>query len=410
MNLTGVKTLIEDKREIQKKDKYDVIVVGGGIAGISASVAASRNGMRVLLIEKQINLGGLATGGLISWYEPLCDGKGNQMMFGIAEELIKLSVKYGYDNLPKQWGGDEFNKKRFDRYSTFFSPTAFTLALDEYVLNAGVSLRFDTYAVYPVVENGICMGVICESANGKEFFEAKVVIDATGDASISARAGIPTVIGENYMTYISHYFDKVMADKLSNDGNMVEFRKWKNCGSDMYGNGHPKGLRKLTGVTAEDITDYVISGKANTLSFLKTHLRNTADIMALPTMPQLRTIRRIIGETDFNAIDGQCFEDSIGCCGDFRMGKCGNRYQIPYSALYNEKVDNILACGRIISAPQGDGWEVARVIPVCALTGEAAGNAASIAVENKCSVCSVDIKILQALQQKNNIKISFDKR
>ena len=83
--------MISDKREIQVKENYDLIVVGGGIAGISASVSASRNGLNVLLIEKQINLGGLATTGLISWYEPLCDGQGNQVVFGIAEELIKLA-------------------------------------------------------------------------------------------------------------------------------------------------------------------------------------------------------------------------------------------------------------------------------------------------------------------------------
>ena len=79
------------------KGDYDVIVVGGGIAGISASVSAARRGANVLLIEKQVNLGGLATGGLISWYEPLCDGEGNQMIYGIAEELIELSVQYCFD-------------------------------------------------------------------------------------------------------------------------------------------------------------------------------------------------------------------------------------------------------------------------------------------------------------------------
>jgi len=80
--------------------KYDVIVVGGGIAGVSASVAAARGGLKVLLIEKSVNLGGLATSGLISWYEPLCDGNGNQMVYGIAEELIRLCGKYSFENLP----------------------------------------------------------------------------------------------------------------------------------------------------------------------------------------------------------------------------------------------------------------------------------------------------------------------
>ena len=67
------------------RENYDVIVVGGGIAGISAVVTAARQGVSALLIEKKVNLGGLATGGLISWYEPLCDGEGKQMLFGMAE-------------------------------------------------------------------------------------------------------------------------------------------------------------------------------------------------------------------------------------------------------------------------------------------------------------------------------------
>ena len=119
---------------------YDVVIVGGGIAGVSAAVSSSRNGAKTLLIEKQINLGGLATSGLISWYEPLCDGNGNQVIFGIAEELIRLSVKYGFENLPKKWGGEGENEIHYDRFATRYSPTVFSLALDEFVRKNGVSI------------------------------------------------------------------------------------------------------------------------------------------------------------------------------------------------------------------------------------------------------------------------------
>ena len=61
--------------ETRRMQEYDVIVVGGGVAGVAAAVAAARNGAKTLLMEKQVVLGGLATIGLISWYEPLCDGK-----------------------------------------------------------------------------------------------------------------------------------------------------------------------------------------------------------------------------------------------------------------------------------------------------------------------------------------------
>ena len=120
--------------------------------------------------------------------------------------------------------------------------------------------------------------------------------------------------------------------------------------------------------------------------------RDEFDITKLPTMAQYRTIRRIVGAEDFDAIDGKTYEDSIGNCSDFRC--IGKHYQIPYGSLYNPEFDNILACGRIISAPQGDGWEVARVIPTCALTGEAAGKAAANAIDNNISVSEVNAKEL----------------
>lgn len=371
------------------KAVYDVIVVGGGVAGVSAAVSAARNEVRVLLIEKGVNLGGLATGGLISWYEPLCDGTGRQMIYGIAEELIKLSAKYGFDNLPEVWGGDGSCKCRNDRYSTFYSPGVFSAALDEYVLESGAELLFDTLATYPVMDGMHCNGVLVENINGRTYYEAKTVIDATGNAMVMHRAGVPTIEGKNYMTYIAHWYDKEMVDKLQKDGDVCAFRKWMNTGSDMYGNGHPDGMNPISGVTAEEITKYMIEGKKSLLRRISGQDRHSFDVMSIPDMPQLRTIRRIVGKADFCAVDGETYQDSIGECGDFRPDGRGKHYQIPFGALYHESFDNLLAAGRIISAPQGDGWEVARVIPVCALTGEAAGKAAALCVKNKCSVNQV---------------------
>lgn len=369
MNLLG--------KEPVKKGTYDVIVVGGGIAGTAAAVSAAREGASVLLLEKSLNLGGLATGGLISWYEPLCDGKGNQIIYGIAEELIQLSIRYGFDNLPEKWGGSGKNRQKNERYSTFYSPTVFSVALEQYVLEHGVKLRFDTLATYPVVENNRCIGIVAESMDGREFFEAGAVVDATGDASVMDRAGVPTVAGKNYMTYLVHGFDVSSIAAAAEHENLSSFRKWINVGSDMYGNGHPEGMELLEGTTAEEQNAYVIEGKKRLFDYITQRKdKNAYDIMALPTMPQLRTIRRIVGDCDFEAIDGKKYEHAIGSCGDFRPTGIGKIYEIPEGALYNSKIPNMFAAGRIISAPQGDAWEVARVIPVCALTGEAAGKLA----------------------------------
>ena len=222
------------------KTFYDVIVVGGGVAGVAAAVSATREGASVLLIEKGFNLGGLATGGLISWYEPLCDGEGHQVIHGIAEELIKLSVKYGFGNLPENWGGDGRCKPRNERYSTFYSPGIFSAVLDEYVTGHGINLLFDTLATYPVMDEGHCKGIVVENINGREYYEAKVVIDATGTAAIMHRAGVPTVEGKNYMTYGTLEYELEFCYD-SNDNivsmlyNGVEYYYIKNIQGDIVG-------------------------------------------------------------------------------------------------------------------------------------------------------------------------------
>ena len=365
---------------------YDVIVVGGGIAGVAAAVSAAREGGSVLLLEKQVNLGGLATSGLISWYEPLCDSQGNQVIYGISEELIRLSVRDCFDCLPLEWGGTEkgATKPNHHRFSTRYSPTVFMLALDEYVTAAGVELLFDTYATYPVMEGNICRGVITENADGRTFYPAKVVIDATGDASIMYRAGVPCKEGKNYMSYIVHdlTFDKVDENLAANKAWAI--RNWVNAGSDMFGHGQPKELDLVAGTSAKEITDFMLEGKKRMLAKMRGRDRYSYDIMTLPSMPQLRTIRHIVGDSDFKAVDGNNVPDSIGHVGDFRMKEqyVRNVYDMPLSALYNSKFPNLLAAGRIISSPDHDDWEVARVIPTCALTGEAAGKAALRYIRN----------------------------
>lgn len=363
--------------ETVKKGHYNVIVVGGGIAGVAASVSAAREGMSVLLIEKQVNLGGLATGGLISWYEPLCNGEGKQIVFGIAEELIKLSTKYCFDSLPKKWGGTERSASRRDRYATHYNPNVFSLVLDEYVLENGVELLFDTLATYPVMDGNICTGVIVENVSGREQYGADVVIDATGTASVMHRAGVPCAEGQNFASYVAHKIDDAVIDEYKENGYTWKLRHWDGAGSDMDGNGHPESEKLISGTDAKEASDYIIRGKARMLKKIKEWDRYSFDLMSIPTMPQFRTIRHIVGDSDFNADTEVSFPDSIGRLTDFRTRKIPNTYDFPLSALYNSDFPNLLAAGRIISTSTRDGWEVARVIPSCAKTGEEAGKAAA---------------------------------
>ena len=376
-----------------KKSAYDIVVVGGGIAGIAASVAAAREGKRVLLIEKQVNLGGLATTGLISWYEPLCNGKGKQVISGIAEELIRLAVKVGFDNLHKKWGGEGYNPPRYERFATYYSPTFFSLALDSFVRENGVELTFDTRATYPVMEGDICRGVIVENADGRCFYPAKIVIDCSGDACIFQRGGAPCQDVENFFSYIVHETDFENTKNYVQTKDLTKLRRWKNCGSDCEGVGQPKNIKKLKGVTAQDINDYLAIGKERMLKKYANSNRNEREILTLPTMPQLRVIRNIVGEYVFTGENGETHFDNIGRVGDFRYED--KEYEVPYRCLYNKNFPNMLAAGRIVSAV-GNGMEVLRVIPCCAVTGQAAGQAASLAIDSQKGVGDIDVTLLQA--------------
>ena len=380
------------------KQPHDVIVVGGGIGGVCAAVAASRMGARALLIEKSINLGGLATRGLISWYEPLCDGMGKKMVGGLGEELIRLAVSVGLEDLPHKWGGVGRENDR-KRYASHFSPTFFSLALDRWVLDAGVELVLDSHATYPVMEGNTCRGILVEDAAGRSYYPAKMIIDATGDATVAHRAGVPCELGENFLSYWVHEFDHASAKKYAADGDLARFRRWRCTGSAANGNGHPEGLKTFHGDSAEEITDFVLRGKEMMWRKYEGSDPRERDIMTLPEMPQFRTIRHIVGKTTFYGTeDGVLCDEPIGAIGDFR--RSGTHYTIPYGTLYNADYPNILTAGRIISAT-GEGWEITRVIPGCALTGEAAGVAAALALAFGNNADAVPYALLRrSLEQK----------
>lgn len=100
--------IIKEIIETVVKSKYDVAVCGGGFAGISAALAAARQGSKVVLFEKQYMLGGLGTAGIVTIYLPLCNGYGKQVSFGIAEELLRLSILHGAeDRYPENWLDDK---------------------------------------------------------------------------------------------------------------------------------------------------------------------------------------------------------------------------------------------------------------------------------------------------------------
>ncbi len=402
-----MKETIEEVQQVPRMDAVDVIVAGGGIAGIAAALSAARHGMRVLLMEKSAVLGGLATLGLINWYEPLCDGNGELMTTGIAQELLKLSIAYGYNNLPVRWGGSG-NERDHDkgRYATVFNPSMFSLALNELLLQENILFRYDLLASNPVMDGKTCKGIIAESKSGRTFYPAAVVIDATGDADILLRAGVPCRSGKNYLTYIGHGCNFTTLQKAQQRGDMV----WLNApgfsaGSDLNGNGHPEGMPMMEGVSGEIVSGYLQQGQSLLFHKLMKKPGSAQCLYTLPGMAQLRTTRCLLSESRFSATDGKREERSIGTVGDFRYRS--RRYELDAGCLYHPEYPNLLAAGRIVSA-EGDGWEISRVIPTAALTGQACGVFAREMVRTGRAAAAVEIGNVQSALEKDGVRLHFD--
>ncbi len=386
---------INEKLQTEIKYNCDVLVCGGGFAGISAALAAARQGKNVILLEKLYILGGLGTSGLITIYLPLCDGMGHQVSFGIAEELLKLSIKHGYeDKYPANWldGTGERNEKS-PRYEVQYNPNIFAIEAERLLLREGVKILYGTHAVAAHVADGKIDAVITESKSGRQAIKVKSVVDATGDCDIAVFSGAETKINSQGNVLAAWYYS---LSKAGYKLNMVGFAPTpiKNKVETL-----PEG--RFYGIDAEEVSNVTVRSHEWTLSdVLK---KREKDGTVIPTMmattPQIRMTRRIVGAyTLAEAEVHKRFEDSIGLVSDWR--KRGPVFEVPFRTLYSPKVKNLLCAGRCTSVEE-DMWDIIRVIPCCAVTGEAAGIAAAMSDD----MTSIDVSLLQAEIEKRGGKI-----
>ena len=160
---------INEQIKTEVKREYDVAVCGGGFAGISAALAAARQGSKVLLLEKQFMLGGLATAGLVTIYLPLCDGYGKQVSFGIAEELFHLSIKHGAeDRYPENWLDNIGTRTEKDkRFEVQYNPQLFAILVEKLLRDEGVDILYGTYVVNVDVNDGKINHIVTENKSGR---------------------------------------------------------------------------------------------------------------------------------------------------------------------------------------------------------------------------------------------------
>ena len=395
---------------------YDVAVVGGGIAGAAAALQAARSGKKTVLIEKTVLLGGLATSGLVYIYLPLCDGCGHQVTCGISEELLRNSLSYGPGEIPPNWRHEK-NAPERRRLMCRFSPASFMLSLEELLLGENVDIWYDTLVCGVELSGRRVSALIVENESGRGRIAVKSAVDASGTAVVFRRAGIPCLSADNYLTMWAIQYQ---ADAAGGDfGDRITLSAVTTSSLDqethltaspellerMYGKHSEAEYHDLItyrGMTGKSVSRFVRESHRIFLELCKTKYeqgkygRKELYPLKLPLMPQFRTIYCVEGEYVLQSGENaKYFEDSVGLLADWR--KAGPEYvwEVPFRTLYpKEKIGGVIAAGRCTAA-QGDAWEITRVIPSAAMTGQVAGLAASMAVDAGKEVWELDVHQVQ---------------
>lgn len=382
----------EPEKSIPVLKEYDTVVAGGGIAGISAALAAARNGASVLLIEREFLLGGLATLGLVTVYLPICDGNGRQVCYGIAEELLRLSVRHGCEGSPcTQWLGngtvEERKKRRFD---VQYNPYVFAIEVEQLLRKSGVDILYGTAVCNTIVEDGKITHIMIENKSGRTAVKLKSIVDTTGDADICKLSGEGTAIFKQGNVPASWYY-------ATEDGKFslrtIGFCDIPDSQKTPEQLAADKSSMRFTGLDADELTNLTLYSHKTLLNeFLKGgDLSPERTVSSIATIPQIRMTRRIDGVYTQNDDEMHCeFADSVGLFSDWR--KPGPVYELPFGTLYGKKISNLITAGRCISVTDAM-WDITRVIPVCAVSGQAAGTAAAITDDFK----TTDIGKLQTI-------------
>ena len=164
-------------------------------------------------------------------------------------------------------------------------------------------------------------------------------------------------------------------------------------------------MPRWSGLTVEEVTDYLLTMQQNVLEKLKQTDRNSRDVAVMPMMPQFRTTAHLKGDYSLKVADAyRHFDDSVCAINDFEHRD--HLFEVPLRTLCRRDYPNLLAAGRCADGT-GYGWDLLRVIPPAILTGQAAAHAACQAIEEKCAVAAVDIKKLQTCLENDNVMVHF---
>lgn len=446
--------IVEPERQIPITEKTQVVVVGGGPAGIVAAIASARNGTETLLIERYGFLGGNATAALVNPIFVFHNLKGEQIIKGIAQEIVDRMVSIGGClGHVKDICGDNPTMTPFD-------PEALKYVLLEMAMESNIKVILHSFFSNCIVEDREIQAIIVENKSGRQAIKGEIYIDATGDGDVAYRAGVPFEkgrkedgftqpmtlmfkIGGVNLDRVKYFMDThrdliqltVTSEELYK-AEAITFLGLEKMIEEARRTGEfplprarilfyslPRKNEVIVNVTriinvdgtdVKDLTRGELEGRKQArivLNFLRKYVWGfeSSYILETPTQVGVRETRRIIGEyilTEEDISTGRDFPDTIakGCfaidihspsdSGQVFTGSGKVTYNIPYRSLLPINIDNLIVNGRCISTTH-EALASTRVMATCMAIGQAAGTAAALSILHKVKPKNLDISLLR---------------
>lgn len=419
-------TLVEPARHLPVVGEFDVVVVGGGPAGLAAAASAARRGARTLLVESYGFLGGMGTAGGVTNFAGLYgrhQGEMRQLVHGVVDELLSRLEALGGLNKPQDGMQGKIRVRSYDT-------SIYKCAADQFLLDARVRLLFHARACAVAMEGQRISALVVETKSGRQAVRANVFIDCSGDADVAAFAGVPHAIGDgegsglfpSTMFRVGHVdaalalpavgefkaINELMEKAQSDHPGRYKFPReaailrpqihpaeWR---ANITQIANAQG-RAMNAVDAEELSAGEVEGRRQILAyfrFLQEQVPGFGNARIVEIAPQvgIRETRRIEGMyalTGDDILNSARFEDTIGINAWpmelHRSGGISWGFPTDPDRAYNDlswrmivpkDVQNLLVAGRCASMTH-EGQAAARASGGCFVMGQAAGTAAAMA-------------------------------
>ena len=421
----------------QNCGKYDLVVVGAGQAGCAAALAGARGGLKVLLTEASGALGGAAVNCLVNPFMPnattLKDSNGEERTVNLSQGMYReFSNALNEDGI--------FAKANT---SAIFHEESLKVILDRKMADAGVKVLFHAMLCGVKAENRLVKSVAVTTVGGVLSFDAEVFIDATGDATLAAFAGVPFHLGRASDSLCQPMTLCFRVCNIDVEAAWRSRREINTVYAKLQAEGKIKNPREdvlvipsripgmmhfnTTRIVKHNPTDAFSVSEAEALAreqvvemfhFLKSHFAAFKNAALASTAPSIGiresrmikarhvlTLKEIVGGTHFNdGIAAGNYDIDIhspdGAGTSHYIFPDGVYYTIPYRCLLPEALDNLLVAGRSIGATH-EAQASIRIMPICICLGEAAGTAAALARRIGVAPADVDTNALRKLLRAN---------